>query len=173
MKSKCANVRGSGRTICSGDAHSPFPRSERPGLVASRPERQTPRLPETAWMHNMSTTALQTEPQAHAVSPKGMLIGGKWVDAKSGARIAIENPAKRVTIAEVPRAAAADVDAAVEAAAKAFPAWSKVAPRERGRLLLKIADVLEARAEEVARTIALETGNALRTQARGEAKTTA
>src|SRR5258708_25015610 len=42
-----------------------------------------------------------------------MLIGGKWVDAKSGARIAIENPAKKVTIAEVPRAAAADVDAAV------------------------------------------------------------
>ena len=109
----------------------------------------------------------------HAINPKGMLIGGKWVDAKSGARIAVENPAKRVVVTEVPRAAAADVDAAVEAAAKAFPAWSKVAPRERGRLLLKIADVLEARAEEVARTIALETGNALRTQARGEAKTTA
>jgi len=123
--------------------------------------------------HNMSTTALQTKPQTHAVSPKGMLIGGKWVDAKSGARIAVENPAKRVVVTEVPRAAAADVDAAVEAAAKAFPAWSKVAPRERGRLLLKIADVLEARAEEMARTISLETGNALRTQARGEAKTTA
>ena len=121
----------------------------------------------------MSTTTLQTKPQAHAVSPKGMLVGGKWVDAKSGARIAIENPAKRVTIAEVPRAAAADVDAAVEAAAKAFPAWSKVVPRECGRLLLKIADMLEARAEEIARTIALETGNALRTQARGEAKSTA
>jgi len=99
----------------------------------------------------MPTTVLQTKAQAHAVSPKGMLIGGKWVDAKSGARIAIENPAKRVTIAEVPRAAAADVHAAVEAAAKAFPAWSKVAPRDRGRLLLKIADVLEARAEEIAR----------------------
>jgi len=114
----------------------------------------------------MSTTALQSKPQAHAVSPKGMLIGGNWVDAKSGARIAVENPAKRVAIAEVPRAAAADVDAAVEAAARAFPTWSKVAPRERGRLLLRIADVLEARAEEIARTIALETGNALRTQAR-------
>ena len=61
----------------------------------------------------MSTTTLQTKPQAHAVSPKGMLVGGKWVDAKSGARIAIENPAKRVTIAEGPRAAAAFVDAGV------------------------------------------------------------
>ncbi len=109
----------------------------------------------------------------HTVSPKGMLIGGNWVGAKSGARIAVENPAKRVVVAEVPRAAAADVDAAVEAAAKAFPAWSRTAPRDRGRLLLKIADALDARTEEMARTIALETGNALRTQARGEAKTTA
>ena len=40
----------------------------------------------------------------HTVSPKGMLIGGQWVDAKSGARIAVENPAKRVVVAEVPRA---------------------------------------------------------------------
>jgi acyl-CoA reductase-like NAD-dependent aldehyde dehydrogenase len=45
-------------------------------------------------------------------------------------------------------------------------------PRERGRLLARIADALEARVEELARTIAIETGNALRTQARPEAKTT-
>jgi betaine-aldehyde dehydrogenase len=121
----------------------------------------------------MSMITAETKPQANSVDPKGMLIDGKWVDAKSGARIAVENPAKRTTIAEVPRGAAADVDAAVEAAAKAFPGWSKVPPRERGRALLRIADQLEARAEEVARTIALETGNALRTQARGEAKMTA
>ena len=50
--------------------------------------------------------------------------------------------------------------------------WSRTVPRERGRLLARIADALEARVEELARTIALETGNALRTQARPEAKTT-
>jgi betaine-aldehyde dehydrogenase len=60
----------------------------------------------------------------------------------------------------------------VKAAADAFPAWSRTIPRERGRLLARIADALEARVEELARTIALETGNALRTQARPEAKTT-
>src|SRR5262249_49677285 len=54
----------------------------------------------------------------------------------------------------------------------AFPAWSRTIPRERGRLLARIADALEARLEELAPTIALETGNALRTQARPEAKTT-
>src|SRR5581483_2888142 len=48
-----------------------------------------------------------------------------------------------------------------------------VVPRERGKLLLKIAEAIEVRVEELARTIALETGNALRTQARGEAKLTA
>src|SRR5262249_58699041 len=50
--------------------------------------------------------------------------------------------------------------------------WSRRVPRERGRLLAWIADALEARVEELARIIALETGNALRTQARPEAKTT-
>ena len=60
----------------------------------------------------------------------------------------------------------------MKAAADAFPAWSRTIPRERGRLLARIADALEARVEELARTIALETGNALRTQARPEANTT-
>src|SRR6185436_6385038 len=108
-------------------------------------------------------------PVADTYQPKGMLIGGQWVGSASGARFAVENPAKRTAVAEVPRAAQADVDAAVAAAEKAFPAWKNVVPRERGKLLLAIDEAIQARAEELARTIALETGNALRTQARGEA----
>src|SRR5476651_382191 len=122
---------------------------------------------------SMSMAATQLKPQApvaNTYQPKGQLIGGKWVGSVSGQRITIENPGKRTAVAEVPRAAAADVDLAVAAAEKAFPAWKAVVPRERGKLLLKIAEVMEARAEEMARTISLETGNALRTQARGEAK---
>ena len=99
-----------------------------------------------------------------------MLIGGAWVGAVSGNILTVENPAKRRPIAEAPRGDAADVNAAVEAAARAFPSWSKVAPRDRGRLLLRIADRMEVQGEELAHTIALETGNALRTQARGEAR---
>ncbi len=116
---------------------------------------------------------IKDRPQSHTVQPKGMLIDGKWVEAASGAHITVENPAKKKPIAELPRAASADVDRAVAAASKARVSWKKMAPRDRGRLLLKIAEDLEARAEEMARTIALETGNALRTQARGEAKMTA
>ena len=112
----------------------------------------------------------QTRPATAAALPvASMLIDGAWVDSESHAMLRVENPAKRLPIAEVPRGNAADVDRAAQAAAKAFPAWSKIPPRQRGRLLLRIADAMEARAEELARSIALETGNALRTQARGEA----
>ena len=101
-----------------------------------------------------------------------MLIGGKWVDAASGQTFAVEDPAHRAPIAEVPRGRAEDVDRAMKAAAEAFPAWSRTPPRERGRILARIADALEARVEELSRTIALETGNAIRTQSRPEAKNT-
>jgi acyl-CoA reductase-like NAD-dependent aldehyde dehydrogenase len=118
-------------------------------------------------------TATQTKPHSSTLSSKGMLIGGQWVESASGARLTVENPAKRAPIAEVPRANAADVERAVAAGAKAYAEWRKVVPRERGKALLRIAEAIQARAEELARTIALETGNALRTQARGEASMTA
>src|SRR6266851_1330212 len=119
------------------------------------------------------STATQTKPQSSTLSSRGMLIGGQWVESALGARITVENPAKRAPIAEVPRGTAADVERAVAAATRAYADWRKVVPRERGKALLKIADSIQARTEELARTIALETGNALRTQARGEAGITA
>ena len=97
-----------------------------------------------------------------------MLIDGKRVESASGHTIAVENPANRRTIGLVPRGGAEDVDRAVQAAAKAYPAWSRTNPGVRGRMLVQIGDALEARGEEIARLIALETGNALRTQARPE-----
>jgi acyl-CoA reductase-like NAD-dependent aldehyde dehydrogenase len=97
-----------------------------------------------------------------------MLIDGKRVESTSGHTIAVENPANRRTIGLVPRGGAEDVDRAVQAAAKAYPAWSRTNPGVRGRILVQIGDALEARGEEIARLIALETGNALRPQARPE-----
>lgn len=102
-----------------------------------------------------------------------MWVGGEQRAAESGEFIPVENPANRRMIAKVPRGGAEDVDRAVKAAAAAFPGWAKVAPRDRGRQLLRIADAIEARAEEIARLIALETGNALRTQARPEVRISA
>lgn len=102
-----------------------------------------------------------------------MLIGGDWIEATTGDVIAVEDPSRRKIIAEVPRGRAPDVERAVQAASTAFLGWSRMVPRERGRLLLRIADALDARTEEMARTIAQETGNAIRPQARPEAKLTA
>ena len=99
-----------------------------------------------------------------------MLIGGTWCDAAEGETLTVENPGRREPIGTVPRARAVDVDRAVNAAARAFPAWSRLPARDRGRALLRIAEALEDRLEELAQLIARETGNALRTQARGEAK---
>ena len=112
----------------------------------------------------------KTQPPNAELRPAKMLIDGEWVGSASGATLTVENPAKRTPIATIPRGDAADVSGAVEAAERAFPAWSKVAPRDRGRLLLRIADKMEDEAEDMARLIALETGNALRTQARGEVR---
>ncbi|MCB4806172.1 betaine-aldehyde dehydrogenase [Methylobacterium brachiatum] len=105
-----------------------------------------------------------------AILSKQMLIGGAWQPAVSGRTIVVKNPGRREPLGEVPRGEKVDIDRAVDAAAAAFPAWARVAARDRGRRLLAIGEALEARQEELARLIASETGNALRTQARGEAR---
>lgn len=118
------------------------------------------------------TTATQRPSSEKTKTRYLMLIGGKPAESSDGRFIDIENPANRTVIGEVPRATDADVDKAVRAAATAFEAWRLVAPRDRGRALLKIADAVEAEVESIARTVALETGNAIRTQARPEVKST-
>lgn len=100
-----------------------------------------------------------------------MLIAGQQVAALDGRTFYVESPAHRDTaIAEVPRAGAADVDRAVKAAAKAFETWRATHWKERARALYAIADGIEARTEELARTLSSETGNALRTITRPEVK---
>lgn len=109
----------------------------------------------------------------NTLSHHKMLINGDWIDSEMGETITVVNPASRQPFATVPRGSAKDVDLAVTSAAKAFSTWKAVQPRDRGRALMRIADKLEGHAEEFARIIAEETGNALRTQARPEANLTA
>ena len=100
-----------------------------------------------------------------------MLVDGEWRESAGGAFLPVEKPAQRgCIVAEVPRANGADVDIAVSAAARAFQFWKLVAPRERGKLMLQIADGIDERAEEMATLLATETGNAIRPQARPEVK---
>jgi acyl-CoA reductase-like NAD-dependent aldehyde dehydrogenase len=88
-------------------------------------------------------------------------------------RIDIENPASEEIIGWIGRCAEADVEAAVGSASSAFPKWSKMPARERGALLVRAADLLDQHREEIARLCSFETGNALATQSRGEARTMA
>lgn len=92
----------------------------------------------------------------------GLLIGGKWVEGGDGGRIAVENPFDGTILAHVAEATAADVDLAVEAAQAAFSAWRALPAHERGRLLLKLADRIEADTEYLARLEAQDTGHPIR-----------
>ncbi|HEY8637230.1 MAG TPA: gamma-aminobutyraldehyde dehydrogenase [Candidatus Limnocylindrales bacterium] len=84
-------------------------------------------------------------------------IGGEWVDAASGETLDVENPADGKVIAKVQASDAEDVDRAANAAATAFETWRHTTPAERSLMLLKLADAIEERADEIGR---LESKNA-------------
>ena len=89
-----------------------------------------------------------------------MLIDGKWVDSVSGKTFETINPATGEVIARVAEGDKADVDKAVKAARGAFEKgpWRKMNARERGRLLYKLADLIEENIEELARLETLDNG---------------
>lgn len=91
-----------------------------------------------------------------------LFIGGEFVDAAAGGVIEVLNPHDNSVITEVAEARAEDVDRAVEAAEAAFSGWAGMAAMDRGRLLLKLADAIEANAEELARLESMDTGHPLR-----------
>jgi 1-pyrroline dehydrogenase len=84
------------------------------------------------------------------VSQHKNYIGGKWVDAAGGETMEVLNPATGETIAEVPASTADDADRAVQAAKEALPEWLETTPGERAEMLLKLADVIEENADELA-----------------------
>ncbi|MCB4363326.1 aldehyde dehydrogenase family protein [Hydrogenophaga taeniospiralis] len=91
-----------------------------------------------------------------------LFINGQFVDAESGETLATLNPHDNSIITEVSMAGKSDVDKAVAAAEKALPAWSRMSGMDRGRILLKLADLIEANAEELARLESLDTGHPIR-----------
>jgi aldehyde dehydrogenase (NAD+) len=96
-------------------------------------------------------------------SPKLLLIGGKWVPAKSGKTFETINPATEEVLANVAEADQADVDEAVKAARRAFEEskWPVMRPADRARFLFKIAELIEANAAELAQLETLDNGKAI------------
>src|SRR6266567_209520 len=89
--------------------------------------------------------------KAPKVKDQPMFIGGKWVDSVSGKTFATTNPATGETICQVAEGDKADVNLAVKAARKALDGpWARMHASERGRLLNKLADLVEENQEELA-----------------------
>jgi len=88
-----------------------------------------------------------------------LLIDGKLVPG--AAELAVINPATEDVLAVAPRADRAQLDQAVASAKAAFPAWSKIPIRQRGALLVKLADAMEARKEEFIGLLTREQGKPL------------
>lgn len=91
-----------------------------------------------------------------------LFINGQFVEAEDGETLPSLNPHDGSKLADVAMAGRADIDKEVKAAQAAFPKWSSMAAMERGRLLLKLADLIEERGDELARLESLDTGHPLR-----------
>ena len=108
----------------------------------------------------MATTTVA----APKIRQTNMFIGGKWQESRGGKRFPTLNPVNESVIAEVAQGNEADVDAAVKAARAAFESgpWSKMDARDRGRLMNKLADLMEANLEELAALESLDNGKPIR-----------
>lgn len=101
--------------------------------------------------------------------PAKCLIGGTWVAAQGGETLPLVNPSTGEAIGEIARGGAADVEAAVAAARRAYDSvWSRTPAAERGRILARLGRLVEARVDTLARIEALDVGKPLK-QARADA----
>lgn len=91
-----------------------------------------------------------------------LLINGEWVDAENGATFETFNPATGEKLATCADAGAADVEKAVQAARAAQPAWAAKSAEERSRILLRIAERIDERAEELAAVETQDNGKPIR-----------
>jgi succinate-semialdehyde dehydrogenase/glutarate-semialdehyde dehydrogenase len=96
-----------------------------------------------------------------------LLIGGEWVEARSGGRFDVTDPATGEPTGSVPDGGAEDVRAAIDAASDAFPGWNGLPAIERARILRRAADVIRERKDEIARVMTTEQGKPL-AEAAGE-----
>ncbi|MEO8217087.1 MAG: aldehyde dehydrogenase family protein [Acidobacteriota bacterium] len=104
---------------------------------------------------------MTVEPATDATIQSKLFINGEFVEARKGGTFSSTNPATEEAIAEVSSADSEDVDAAVDAArAQMEPGseWQKMKPRDRGRVLAKLADLLMANAAEIGRIETLDNG---------------
>lgn len=96
-----------------------------------------------------------------------MFIDGQWCEAQDGKTVGVINPATEEIVAPMALGSRSDVKRAIEAAGKAMPAWMKLTPFDRAKILKKTADLMRERADDMARTLTMEQGKPL-AEAKGE-----
>ena len=108
----------------------------------------------------MATATAPVRPSAPRIRQTLAFIDGQWVPARSGKTFTTLNPATEEVIAEVAECDAADVDAAVRAARKAFDEgpWPRMDARARGRIIQRLCDLIEAEIDELAALESLDNG---------------
>src|SRR5439155_3195659 len=89
---------------------------------------------------------------------KKMYLDGQWCAAADGKTVGVINPATEEVIVEMALGSRADVKRAIEAAGKAMPAWMKLTPYDRAKVLKKTADLMRERADAIAKTLTMEQG---------------
>ncbi|GAA1552269.1 NAD-dependent succinate-semialdehyde dehydrogenase [Kribbella sancticallisti] len=109
----------------------------------------------------MTQTQASTTIDALSGVPRGLLIGGRWVEGEAGQEIAVTDPSTEATVATVAAGSVADGLAAVAAAHDALPGWAGTPPRQRGEILRRAFELMTARAEELARICVIENGKTL------------
>ncbi len=87
-----------------------------------------------------------------------LFIGGGWVEAVGRGMMTVRNPATGENVAEIPDGGAEDARRAVDAAAEAFPHWAALPALERGRVLLRLRDLMTERRDDLARLVTEENG---------------
>jgi len=107
-------------------------------------------------------------PAESKIPPGRLYIGGQWVDALASGTFPTINPATEEPLTTVAEGRAEDVDRAVRAARQAFEAgaWTKMSGADRGRILWKIGDLLEARTAEIAEVETRDSGKTITEAAR-------
>jgi phenylacetaldehyde dehydrogenase len=107
----------------------------------------------------MPVIELSESARKYTEGTTSMLIGADWAQAASGETFAVYDPATGSEIARAPRGRAEDVDKAVAAARRALKGpWKRVTPQERGKLIWRLADLVEARLEDFAQIDSLDNG---------------
>jgi len=110
----------------------------------------------------MTTTQVQTPSTGKYTQPTGLFINNEWVKGVDGKTFETINPATEEVICSVAEATEKDVDIAVAAARKAYEGpWKKVTPEDRGKLLVKLADLIEKNLDLLAAVESLDNGKAI------------